>query len=65
MSLKTLFALKLVQAEQSAHSMAAAPRKTAPSIPHPTLAAAALPVGVLVAAAPLPVALSLGVGDPP
>jgi hypothetical protein len=47
--------------------MAAAPSKAAPSIPNTTLAlpVAAPPEGVLVAAMPLLVALSLGVGDPP
>lgn len=48
-----------MQVRQSTHNMAAAPRKTAPSSPQPTLAAAALPVGVRVAAVLLPVALPL------
>jgi hypothetical protein len=36
----------------------------APTIPHPTVAKVAPPVGVLVAAVPLPVALPLWLEDP-
>lgn len=48
----------------SAQSNATAPTTAAPKIPHPTSAADAHPVGVLVAAVPLPVEPSLCVDDP-
>jgi hypothetical protein len=47
-----------------AHNTISTPRRTATSIPPPTLAAAAAPVGEVVAAVPLPVALPLGLDDP-